>query len=219
MARPRSWKAKRELAEALAPHLAELYPSLKVSLDYETPLELIVATVLSAQCTDERVNQVTKTLFPAYPDAHAYADAPLEELEEAVRPTGFYRNKSKHLKGLGTRLVEAYDGEVPGTMEDLLTLPGVARKTANVVLSNVFGTHVGVVVDTHVKRVAHRLGLTNETDPVKIERDLMKVLPQEAWHAFPWRMILHGRTICHARKPKCDVCPLAGLCPSAGKFG
>ena len=217
MRRPRSLKARREHASALSPRLAERYPSLKVSLDWDTPLELVVATVLSAQCTDERVNQVTKSLFPAYPDAAAYADAPLEELEEAVRPTGFFRNKSKSLKGLGRRLVEEFDGEVPRTMEELLTLPGVARKTANVVLSNAFDTHVGVVVDTHVKRVANRLGLTNETDPVKVERDLMKVLPREEWHPFPWRMILHGRTVCHARKPKCDLCPIADACPSAGR--
>ena len=190
---------------------------MTVSLDWETPLELVVATVLSAQCTDERVNQVTKTLFPAYPTARAYADAPLDDLKEAVRPTGFFNNKAKSLKGLGTRLVEEFDGEVPSTMDELLTLPGVARKTANVVLSNAFDTHVGVVVDTHVKRVAHRLGLTNETDPKKIETDLMKVIAPDQWHPLPWRLILHGRTVCHARKPKCDSCPLADLCPSAGK--
>lgn len=217
MRRPRSLKAKRELAAALSPRLAELYPSLKVSLDWETPLELVVATVLSAQCTDERVNQVTKTLFPAYPDARAYAEAPLDELKEAVRPTGFFNNKAKSLKGLGTRLVEHYDGEVPDTMEELLTLPGVARKTANVVLSNAFDTHVGVVVDTHVRRVSNRLGLTSESDAVKIERDLMKVIPEDEWHSFPWRMILHGRTVCHARNPGCDSCPIADLCPSAGR--
>lgn len=219
MARPRSYKARAELAERLAPRLAELYPNLRISLDWETPLELTVATVLSAQCTDERVNQVTKDLFPRYPDATAYAEAALEALEEAVRPTGFYRNKARHLQGLGRRLVDAYEGEVPDTMEDLLTLPGVARKTANVVLSNAFGIHEGVVVDTHVRRVSHRLGLTNETDPPKIERDLMRILPREAWHAFPWRLILHGRTVCHARKPRCGECRLADLCPSAGKLG
>jgi len=190
-----------------------------VSLDWETPLQLIVATVLSAQCTDERVNRVTRTLFPAYPDARAYADAPLEELREAVRPTGFFNNKARHLKGLGRRLVDVYDGEVPRTMEDLLTLPGVARKTANVVLSNAFGLHEGVVVDTHVKRVTHRFGLTNEVDPPKVEKDLMRVLPREEWHPFAWRSILHGRTVCYARKPRCAACPVADLCVSAGKFG
>ena len=219
MRRPRSWKARSELAAALSPRLAALYPDLTVSLDWETPLQLVVATVLSAQCTDERVNQVTRTLFPAYPDARAYADAPLEELQEAVRPTGFFNNKARHLKGLGQRLVDAYDGEVPGTMEDLLTLPGVARKTANVVLSNAFGLHEGVVVDTHVKRVTHRFGLTNEVDPPKVEKDLMRVLPREEWHSFAWRSILHGRTVCQARKPRCAECPVADLCVSAGKFG
>ena len=219
MSRPRSWKARSELAASLSPRLAALYPDLTVSLDWETPLQLIVATVLSAQCTDERVNQVTRTLFPRYPDALAYAEAPLEELKEAVHPTGFFNNKARHLQGLGRRLIEAYGGEVPATMEDLLTLPGVARKTANVVLSNAFGIHEGVVVDTHVKRVTHRFGLTNEVDPPKVEKDLMRVLPREEWHPFAWRSILHGRTVCHARKPRCAGCPLADLCVSAGKFG
>jgi len=214
--RPRSKKARRELAAELSPRLADLYPSLDISLDWETPLELIVATVLSAQCTDERVNQVTKRLFPAYPDARAYAEAPLEELEEAVRPTGFYRNKAKHIQGLARKVLEEFDGSVPATMEELLTLPGVARKTANVVLSNAFGINEGVVVDTHVKRVAHRLGLTDETDPAKIERDLMTILPRDEWRSFPWRLILHGRTVCHARRPACDECPIRDACPSAG---
>ena len=219
MSRPRSWKARSELAASLSPRLAALYPDLTISLDWETPLQLVVATVLSAQCTDERVNQVTRTLFPRYPDALAYAEAPLEELKEAVHPTGFFNNKARHLQGLGRRLIEAYGGEVPATMEDLLTLPGVARKTANVVLSNAFGIHEGVVVDTHVKRVTHRFGLTNEVDPPKVEKDLMRVLPREEWHPFAWRSILHGRTVCHARKPRCAGCPLADLCVSAGKFG
>jgi len=219
VARPRSWQARSEPAAALSPRPAAPLPDLTVSLDWETPLQLIVATVLSAQCTDERVNRVTRTLFPAYPDARAYADAPLEELREAVRPTGFFNNKARHLKGLGRRLVDVYDGEVPRTMEDLLTLPGVARKTANVVLSNAFGLHEGVVVDTHVKRVTHRFGLTNEVDPPKVEKDLMRVLPREEWHPFAWRSILHGRTVCYARKPRCAACPVADLCVSAGKFG
>ncbi|WP_419934366.1 endonuclease III [Candidatus Palauibacter sp.] len=219
MSRPRSWKARSELAASLSPRLAALYPDLTISLDWETPLQLVVATVLSAQCTDERVNQVTRTLFPRYPDALAYAEAPLEELKEAVHPTGFFNNKARHLQGLGRRLIEAYGGEVPATMEDLLTLPGVARKTANVVLSNAFGIHEGVVVDTHVKRVTHRFGLTNEVDPPKVEKHLMRVLPREEWHPFAWRSILHGRTVCHARKPRCAECPLADLCVSAGKFG
>ncbi len=208
-----------EQAQRLSPHLADLYSSLEISLDWETPLQLIVATVLSAQCTDERVNQVTRDLFPRYPDAKAFAEASLEELEQAVRPTGFFRNKSRHLQGLGRRLVEAYGSEVPSNMEDLLTLPGVARKTANVVLSNAFDIHEGVVVDTHVKRVAHRLGLTDAAEPPKVEIDLMKILPRDEWHSFPWRLILHGRTVCRARKPRCTECPIADLCPSFGKFG
>lgn len=218
MKRPRSKTARKAHAAELAPRLADLYPDLEISLDWETPLELIVATVLSAQCTDERVNRVTGTLFGDYPDAAAYAEAPLEALEEAVRPTGFYRNKARHLKGLATRILEAYDGEVPRTMDDLLTLPGVARKTANVVLSNAFGVHAGVVVDTHVKRVAKRLGLTDETDPKKVEEDLMAILPEEQWHAFPWRLILHGRNVCTARRPACEECPISDLCPSAFSF-
>lgn len=201
----------------MSPRLAELYPSLGVSLDWESPLELIVATVLSAQCTDERVNRVTRSLFPRYPTAEAYAQAPLEELEEAVRPTGFYRNKARHIQGLARRIIEEYGGEVPSTMEDLITLPGVARKTANVVLSNAFGRDEGVVVDTHVKRVSSRLGLTDETDPVKVERDLMAALSREEWRSFPWRLILHGRTVCRARNPACDICPIRELCPSAGR--
>lgn len=216
--RPRSKRARRERARVLAPILAERYPDLRISLDWENPLQLIVATVLSAQCTDERVNRVTKELFPRYPSARAYAQAPREELEEAVRPTGFYRNKAKSIQGLASRLVEEFEGEVPRTMEDLLTLPGVARKTANVVLSNAFGVHEGVVVDTHVKRVAHRLGLTDETDPVKVERDLMEVLEPDQWHPFAWRLILHGRTYCKARKPDCGACPIREWCPSADAF-
>lgn len=219
MRRPRSWKARRAAAEALEPILAEAYPSLKISLDYENPLELLVATILSAQCTDERVNQVTKSLFRKYPNAAAYADIEREELEEDIRPTGFYRNKAKSLQGMATLVEEKHAGEVPATMEELIELPGVARKTANVVLSNAFGEHEGVVVDTHVKRVAHRLGLTDETDPPKVERDLMKVLPPEQWHPFAWRLIIHGRTTCKSRKPACDDCVVADLCPSAGRFG
>jgi len=216
--RPRSKTARMRHAAELAPRLAELYRDLDISLDWETPLELIVATVLSAQCTDERVNRVTKTLFEVYPDAEAYADAPLEELEETIRPTGFFRNKARHIQGLATRLLETYDGEVPRTMDELLTLPGVARKTANVVLSNAFGIHEGVVVDTHVKRVARRLGLTDETDPKKVEEDLMAILPEDQWHGLPWRLILHGRNVCTARKPDCGACPISDLCPSAFTF-
>jgi endonuclease-3 len=216
--RPGKPGERSEQAVRLSPHLAELYPALKISLDWTNPLELIVATILSAQCTDERVNRVTADLFKSYRTPRDYAEVNREELEEAVRPTGFYRNKAKSLQGMAARVVDEFGGEIPDTMEDLLTLPGVARKTANVVLSNAFGIHVGVVVDTHVKRVANRLGLTDETDPVKVERDLMEVLPEAEWHPFAWRLILHGRTVCKSRRPACGDCPVRDLCPSAGQF-
>lgn len=214
--RPRSLKAKRTLAAQLSPLLAQRYPGLQISLGYENPLQLVVATILSAQCTDERVNQTTPALFARYPSAADYAEADEIELQELIRSTGFFRNKARNIQGMARRLVDAFDGEVPRTMEELLTLPGVARKTANVVLSNAFDTHVGVVVDTHVKRVSNRLGLTNETQPEKVEKDLMKVLPPEEWRPFSWRLILHGRATCTARRPDCDGCILAELCPSAG---
>lgn len=209
---------RRERAAAIAPRLAEPYPDLEISLDWETPLELVVATILSAQCTDERVNKTTPALFERYETARDYADADREELEELIRSTGFFRNKAKNIQGMGRIVAEEFGGEVPDTMDELLTLPGVARKTANVVLTNGFGRVEGIVVDTHVKRVSRRLGLTGETSPVKIERDLMKVLPEEEWHPFPWRLILHGRAICDARSPRCDDCMLSDLCPSAFSF-
>ncbi len=209
---------RRERAAAIAPRLAEAYPDLEISLDWETPLELVVATILSAQCTDERVNKTTPALFERYETARDYAEADREELEEFVRSTGFFRNKAKNIQGMGRVVAEEFGGEVPDTMDELLTLPGVARKTANVVLTNGFGKVEGIVVDTHVKRVSRRLGLTGETSPVKIERDLMEVLPEEEWHPFPWRLILHGRAICDARSPRCDDCMLSDLCPSAFSF-
>lgn len=213
-----SLNKRRERAAAIAPQLAEAYPGLEISLDWETPLELVVATILSAQCTDERVNQVTPSLFERYRTARDYAEADREELEELIRSTGFFRNKAKNIQGMGRTVADDFGGVVPDTMEDLLTLPGVARKTANVVLTNGFGKVEGIVVDTHVKRVAGRLGLTGETSPVKIEQDLMKVLPEEQWHPFPWRLILHGRAICDARSPRCGDCMLSDLCPSAFSF-
>ncbi len=216
--RPRTLEERRRQARTVEPLLAEAYPDLTVTLDHETPLELLVATILSAQCTDERVNRVTPELFARYPDAAAYAEADREEMQELIRPTGFYRNKAKHLQGMARKLVEDHGGRVPETMEELLELPGVARKTANVVLSNAFDRHVGVVVDTHVKRVARRLGLTDETSPPKVERDLMEVLPPEQWRPFAWRLILHGRRTCHARRPACGECILEGPCPSAHTF-
>lgn len=209
---------RRERAEAIAPLLGEAYPDLEISLDWETPIQLVVATILSAQCTDEQVNAVTPQLFARYETARDYAEADREELEELIYSTGFYRNKAKNIQGMGRVVEEEFGGEVPDTMEGLLELPGVARKTANVVLTNGFGKVEGIVVDTHVKRVSRRLGLTGETSAVKIERDLMKVLPEEQWHPFPWRLILHGRAICDARNPRCEDCMLSDLCPSAFTF-
>ncbi len=195
--------------------LHQEYPHVRCELDFTSPLELLVATILSAQCTDERVNKVTPDLFAAYPSAQAYAEADIEALEEAVHSTGFFRNKAKNIQGAGRRMVEAYDGHVPDDMDDLLTLPGVARKTANVVLGCAFGIAEGVVVDTHVKRLSNRLGLTEESTPEKIERDLMALLPRAEWIDFSHRLIFHGRRVCAARKPNCAACVLRSLCPSA----
>ena len=215
--RVESLKKRRDRAAALQPILTECYPDLTVSLDWGTPLELLVATILSAQCTDERVNRVTPALFERYPDVEAFAAADREELEGLIRSTGFYRNKARNIQGMAQRVVAEHGGQVPDAMDELIELPGVARKTANVVLSNAFGRNEGVVVDTHVKRVAGRLGLTGETDPVRVERDLMQVLDPVDWHSFPWRMILHGRQRCAARKPNCSGCEVRSLCPSADR--
>lgn len=191
------------------------YPDSRCSLDHRSPFELLVATVLSAQCTDARVNLVTKDLFRECPDAAALASTPLARLEVLVKSTGFYRNKAKNLKGLGERLVAVYGGAVPRDLESLLSLPGVARKTANVVLGNAFGIPSGVVVDTHVGRITRRLGLTRHDDPVKVERDLVAALPEERWIRFSHQLIDHGRAVCTALKPKCGACRFADLCPSA----
>ena len=205
-----------ERLKQLGSRLADRYPDLTVTLDHSSALELLVATILSAQCTDARVNEVTPALFQRFPTAEDYAGANREELEEYVRSTGFFRNKAKHIQQMAASLVADHGGEVPGAMEALVELPGVARKTANVILSNWFGVHEGVVVDTHVKRVAGRLGLTAETDPVRVERDLMEVLDPAEWHSIPGRMILHGRQRCDARRPDCVGCEVRDLCPSAG---
>ena len=212
-----SLRKRRERVAELKPILSESYPDLTVSLDWNTPLQLLVATILSAQCTDERVNRVTPELFNRYPDVGALANADRQELEGLVRSTGFYRNKAKNIQGMAKRLVAEHGGRVPEAMEELIHLPGVARKTANVVLSNAFGLNQGVVVDTHVKRVAGRLGLTAKTDPVRVERDLMELLEPTDWHSFPWRLILHGRRRCDARRPDCASCEVRGLCPSADR--
>lgn len=199
----------------LARQLEALYPDLEITLDHGSALELLVATILSAQCTDARVNEVTPALFARYPTAEDYASADAEELQALIRRTGFYRNKARHIQQMAARLVARHGGEVPDRMAELVELPGVARKTANVVLSNWFGRHEGVVVDTHVKRVARRLGLTRETDPNRVERDLMALLPPDRWRSFAWRLILHGRSVCQARKPDCRACSLETLCPGA----
>ena len=191
------------------------YPDASTELDWSNPLELLVATILSAQTTDVQVNKVTEILFAKYRTAEDYADADPGVLEEDIRPTGFYRNKARSLRGMAGALVEEYGGEVPRTMSELVALPGVGRKTANVVLGNAFGVDEGIVVDTHVRRVSGRLGLTENRDPVKIEQELMSVVPEEDWTDFSHLLILHGRRTCKARKPDCPNCILNDICPSA----
>lgn len=194
-------------------NLKRLYPEATCSLNYQTPVQLLVAVILSAQCTDERVNKVTPALFARFPDAKSLAFAEREELETLIRSTGFYRNKAKNIQGACQKILKDFQGEVPKTMAELLTLPGVARKTANVVLAHAYGIIEGVTVDTHVKRLSNRLGLTTNNDPVKIERDLMALLPQPDWETFSISIIYHGRAVCKARNPACFSCQLASLCP------
>jgi endonuclease-3 len=205
----------RKRAQLVNRRLTQAYPDARCSLDYRTPLELLIATILSAQCTDERVNMVTPDLFRRFPDAEAYASAPIEDITALIRSTGFFNNKAKSIQGAARRLTENYGGRVPDTMEEILTLPGVARKTANVVLGNAYGKASGVVVDTHVQRITRLLGLTREKDPKKIERDLMLLLPESEWVGWSHRLIQHGRRICIARRPRCGECVVASLCPSA----
>ncbi len=198
--------------------LAETYPDARCALDFRTPLELLVATILSAQCTDERVNQVTKNLFRKYRSAADYAAAPAAEVEEDIRSTGFYRNKAKAIQQCCRILVAQFGGEVPRDLDSLVALPGIGRKTANVVLGTAYGIASGVVVDTHVGRIAHRLGLTQrrEKDALGIEKDLMAAAPQNEWVPLSHRMIHHGRRVCTARKPRCGECPLGNVCPRLG---
>jgi len=198
--------------------LKRAYPEANCALAHQNPFQLLVATILSAQCTDARVNQVTPILFAAHPDAPSMSRAGQEELEGIIRSTGFYRNKAKSIRAASARLVEVYRGVVPRTMEELLTLPGVARKTANVVLGVGYGIAVGVVVDTHVERLTRRLGLSRGKGPVEIEQELMRALPREEWIGFSHLLIFHGRQTCHARKPACDQCAVSALCPSARYF-
>ncbi len=210
--------ANAPAAERIRPILELLhaeYPDACCALDHRNALELLVATILSAQCTDERVNKVTPALFAKYPDARAFAEADRTELEEMIRSTGFYRNKAKSIQEACQRVVQAYDGKVPANMDDLLSLAGVARKTANVVLGVAYQIADGIVVDTHVKRLSNRLGLTAQSDPAKIERDLIAITPREEWIDLSHLLIFHGRRVCDARKPQCAGCVIRHLCPSS----
>jgi endonuclease-3 len=207
-----------ERASRIGAALARLYPEARISLDFTSPWQCLVATILSAQCTDKRVNQVTPRLFAEVPDARTMDAAPAERIERLILDTGFFRQKTRSLKGAARAILERFGGEVPSRMEDLVALPGVGRKTANVLLGHVFG-QPGLVVDTHVRRVAHRLGLTRETDPEKVEHDLQALLAPTDWTPFSMRLILHGRTVCNARKPRCEVCVLVGDCLRVGVAG
>lgn len=204
-----------ERAKRILEILIELYPSPRSELDYQGPLQLVVATILSAQCTDARVNQVTPALFAKYPDAFAFANADQEELEAMIHPTGFFRNKAKNIIACCQQIVNQHNGEVPDTMEELVELAGIGRKTANVILGNAFDVP-GIPVDTHVGRLSYRMGLTRKKDPVKVERVLMKLIPKEEWTDFGHRMIFHGRRVCHAIKPQCEQCTMKDLCPKVG---
>ncbi len=207
--------ASPEQVSAIIAELRRLYPDAKCSLNFSNPLELLVATQLSAQCTDERVNIVTVDLFKKYRSVEDYAAVSQEELEKDIKSTGFYRNKTKNIRAAAQRIISDYNGEVPRTMEEILKLPGVARKTANVVLGNAYGIVVGFVVDTHIGRLARRFGWTTSADPVKVEQDLMRIIPQQDWLDLSHMLIYHGRAICTARKPNCAQCALSTLCPSA----
>ncbi|MBW4556454.1 MAG: endonuclease III [Trichormus sp. ATA11-4-KO1] len=209
--------SQKQRALAILARLQSLYPDATCSLNYATPVQLLVATILSAQCTDERVNKVTPALFARFPDAASLANADLEELENLVRSTGFYRNKAKNIQAACRMIVSEFDSVVPNQMEQLLKLPGVARKTANVVLAHAYGINSGVTVDTHVKRLSQRLGLTKYPDPIRIEKDLMALLPQPDWENWSIRLIYHGRAICKARSPACEACQLSDLCPTGKK--
>ena len=208
--------ARKARAAAIAHRLAQAYPGARCSLDFTSPFQLLVATILSAQCTDKRVNAVTGDLFGRWPAPAEMAAARPADLEQVIRSTGFFRAKAKSILGCCRGLVERHGGAVPATLEDLVRLPGVGRKTANVVRGSAFGMATGVVVDTHVGRIARRLGLTRQTDAVKAERDLMAVLPRDEWIAFSHRVIEHGRAVCAARRPRCAGCVLADLCPQVG---
>ena len=206
---------ERQRVNTIGERLAAAYPDATCSLDFRTPFELLVSTILSAQCTDERVNMVTPALFARYRRPEDYLAVPVEELEQDIRSTGFFRNKAKSIRGAAQLMIDRFGGELPRTMEELLTLPGVARKTANVVLGTAYGLAEGIAVDTHVRRLSGRLGLTQHDDPVKIERDLVRLVPRREWGLFPHLLIWHGRRVCIARAPRCEDCVLTDLCPSS----
>ena len=218
MKRPEIYLEPKERAAKIITLLEKEYSDAKIALHYKNPLELLIATILSAQCTDERVNIVTKQLFKKYTKAEDYANADLAELEQDIKSTGFYRNKAKHLKNCCQLLVKKYHSQVPQTMAELVELPGVARKTANIVLTNAYGIVDGVAVDTHVRRLSQRLGLTENANPDKIEADLMRIVPRADWMRITDLLIFHGRRVCNAKKPKCDACVLNRFCPSAFTF-
>ena len=218
-AEPKKWSDRRDKVRVILPLLKQMYPAARCSLDFKTPLQLLVATILSAQCTDERVNAVTKSLFKKYKSPSDYATAQPEQLERDIQSTGFYRNKAKSLRGMAQALLDRHGGKVPQTMDELTQLAGVGRKTANVVLGNAFEQNVGVVVDTHVTRVSNRLGLTDHaSDAVKIEQDLIRIVPQDEWALWAHLLIHHGRALCTARKPDCTRCPLLPHCPAGQRF-
>jgi len=209
-----SLEEKKIRAEQIFKILDPIYPKEKTALKYNTPFELLIATILSAQCTDERVNKVTKMLFKKYRKPLDYLSVPIEELEQDIRPTGFFKNKARSIRACCKKLIEDYDSEVPGSMEELLKLPGVGRKTANLILGAVFNIP-GVVVDTHVRRLANRLGFTESKDANRIEKDLENILPKKRWRRFSDILIYHGREVCKARKPQHNICPISHLCPSS----
>jgi len=209
-------RSSKNVVAKILKALEREYPDATCSLNFTTPLELLVATILSAQCTDERVNQVTRDLFQKYKTARDYAQVSQTELEKDIQSTGFYKNKAKNIRECCQQLEQRFGGDVPKDIEQLVSLPGVGRKTANVVLGTAYGIPSGIVVDTHVARISQRLGLTQNTNPEKIEQDLMQLIPRDEWIAFSHRVIQHGRTYCTARKPTCDACPLSSFCPKIG---
>jgi endonuclease-3 len=217
MTKPKTNAARQARMQVILEKLDEMYPNVTCALTHRNPWELLVATILSAQCTDKRVNEVTPGLFAKYPTPKDFAAARQEVLADDIRSTGFFNNKSKSLIGAAKKIVNEFGGKVPRTLEELITVPGAARKTANVVLGTAYGVAVGVVVDTHVQRVSHRLSLTKQTDPVKIEQDLMKIIPQDRWILFSHQIIHHGRALCVARKPKCAQCKLDPVCYAPDK--